>query len=56
VSEIVTDKAGNFKGGNVEDNKIEDTVEQRTIKDVANDIVKIVASLFPYLTSFRYNV
>ena len=47
VSEIVSDKAGNFKGVNVEDNKIEDTIEQRTIKDVAEDIAKIVANQQP---------
>ncbi len=42
ISEIVSDKAGNFKGVNVEDNKVEDELERRTVKDVASDIEKIV--------------
>ncbi len=47
ISEIVSDKAGNFKHGNVEDNKVEDAVEKRTIKDVASDIEKIVENQQP---------
>ncbi len=47
ISEHVTDKAGNFKHGNVEDNKLEDTIEARTIKDVAADITKIVEHEHP---------
>ncbi len=42
ISELVSDKAGNFKGGNLEDNKIEDQIEKRTIKDIATDIDSIV--------------
>ncbi len=41
ISDIVSDKAGNFKGGNVEDNKLEDTLEKRSISDVAEDITRI---------------
>jgi hypothetical protein len=47
ISDIVSDKAGNFKGGNVEDNKIEDEIEKRTLKDVANDIEAIVKNEKP---------
>jgi len=47
VHDIVTDKAGNFKHGNVEDNKVKDTIEQRTLKDVADDITKVVANIQP---------
>ena len=42
ISEIVSDKAGNFKGVNVEDNKVEDEMERRTLKDVAADIENII--------------
>ncbi len=47
ISDIVSDKAGNFKGGNVEDNKIEDELEKRTLKDVANDIDNIAKNEQP---------
>ena len=47
ISEIVSDKAGNFKHGNVEDNKVEDMIEKRTLRDVANDIEKIVENEQP---------
>ena len=42
ISDIVSDKAGNFKGVNVEDNKVEDEIEKRTLKDVAADIDNVV--------------
>ncbi len=42
ISDIVSDKAGNFKGGNVEDNKVEDEIEKRTLKDVAADIDSVI--------------
>ncbi len=42
ISDIVSDKAGNFKGVNVEDNKVEDEIEKRTLKDVAADIESVV--------------
>lgn len=42
ISDIVSDKAGNFKGGNVEDNKVEDEIEKRTLQDVATDIDSVV--------------
>ena len=42
ISELVSDKAGNFKGGNIEDNKLEDQIEKKTIKDIAADIDSIV--------------
>lgn len=47
ISDIVSDKAGNFKGGNIEDNKLEDAIEKRTLKDVANDIDSIVTNEKP---------
>ncbi len=47
ISEIVSDKAGNFKGVNVEDNKIEDTLEKRSIADVAADIARIAEHEHP---------
>ncbi len=42
ISELVSDKAGNFKGGNIEDNKLEDQIEKRTVKDIAADIESVV--------------
>ncbi len=47
ISELVSDKAGNFKGGNLEDNKLEDQIEKRTIKDIASDIDSIVKNEKP---------
>lgn len=47
VNEIVSDKAGNFKHGNVEDNKLEDAIAKRTIHDVAEDIAKVVENENP---------
>ncbi len=47
ISEIVSDKAGNFKGVNVEDNKVEDEMERRTLKDVAADIENIIKNETP---------
>ena len=47
ISEIVTDKAGNFKHGTVEDNQIKDTLKQRTLKEIAEIITKVVADLQP---------